>query len=157
MNEQSIYELEKEYRKVHPLYILILLIITSCDENMKMITIHENDIQFIQEKVNQINQSMISNIHAFQKIIQERQDLLCQIFSIQDEKLACCLAYDNLVNTYSYTQSNQIEKDLELREISRKLTSLSNQLEEAVSTLEQVNRTVNDHVNSMIEMHRMIL
>ena len=133
------------------------MMINRCDENMKMITIHENDIQFIQEKVNQINQSMIYNIHAFQKIIRERQDLLCQIFSIQDEKLACCLTYDNLVNTYSYTQTNQIEKDLELREISQKLTSLSNQLEEAVSTLEQVNRTVNDHVNSMIEMHRMIL
>ena len=126
------------------------MMINRCDENMKMITIHENDIQFIQEKVNQINQSMIYNIHAFQKIIRERQDLLCQIFSIQDEKLACCLTYDNLVNTYSYTQTNQIEKDLELREISQKLTSLSNQLEEAVSTLEQVNRTVNDHVNSMI-------
>ena len=126
------------------------MMINRCDENMKMITIHENDIQFIQEKVNQINQSMIYNIHAFQKIIQERQDLLCQIFSIQDEKLACCLTYDNLVNTYSYTQTNQIEKDLELREISQKLTSLSNQLEEAVSTLEQVNRTVNDHVNCMI-------
>ena len=133
------------------------MMINRCDENMKMITIHENDIQFIQEKVNQINQSMIYNIHAFQKIIRERQDLLCQIFSIQDEKLVCCLTYDNLVNTYSYTQTNQIEKDLELREISQKLTSLSNQLEEAVSTLEQVNRTVNDHVNSMIEMHRMIL
>ena len=93
---------------------------------------------------------LLYNIHAFQKIIQERQDLLCQIFSIQDEKLACCLTYDNLVNTYSYTQTNQIEKDLELREISQKLTSLSNQLEEAVSTLEQVNRTVNDHVNCMI-------
>lgn len=126
------------------------MMINRCDENMKMITIHENDIQFIQEKVNQINQSMIYNIHAFQKIIRERQDLLCQIFSIQDEKLACCLTYDNLVNTYSYTQTNQIEKDLELREISQKLTSLSNQLEEAVSTLEQVNRTVNDHVNCMI-------
>lgn len=128
----------------------MFMMINRCDENMKMITIHENDIQFIQEKVNQINQSMIYNIHAFQKIIQERQDLLCQIFSIQDEKLACCLTYDNLVNTYSYTQTNQIEKDLELREISQKLTSLSNQLEEAVSTLEQVNRTVNDHVNCMI-------
>ena len=126
------------------------MMINRCDENMKMITIHENDIQFIQEKVNQINQSMIYNIHSFQKIIRERQDLLCQIFSIQDEKLACCLTYDNLVNTYSYTQTNQIEKDLELREISQKLTSLSNQLEEAVSTLEQVNRTVNDHVNCMI-------
>lgn len=126
------------------------MMINRCDENMKMITIHENDIQFIQEKVNQINQSIIYNIHAFQKIIRERQDLLCQIFSIQDEKLACCLTYDNLVNTYSYTQTNQIEKDLELREISQKLTSLSNQLEEAVSTLEQVNRTVNDHVNCMI-------
>ena len=126
------------------------MMINRCDENMKMITIHENDIQFIQEKVNQINQSMIYNIHAFQKIIRERQDLLCQIFSIQDEKLACCLTYDNLVNTYSYTQTNQIEKDLELREISQKLTSLSNQLEETVSTLEQVNRTVNDHVNCMI-------
>ena len=135
----------------------MFMMINRCDENMKMITIHENDIQFIQEKVNQINQSMIYNIHAFQKIIRERQDLLCQIFSIQDEKLACCLTYDNLVNTYSYTQTNQIEKDLELREISQKLTSLSNQLEETVSTLEQVNRTVNDHVNSMIEMHRMIL
>lgn len=128
----------------------MFMMINRCDENMKMITIHENDIQFIQEKVNQINQSMIYNIHAFQKIIRERQDLLCQIFSIQDEKLACCLTYDNLVNTYSYTQTNQIEKDLELREISQKLTSLSNQLEEAVSTLEQVNRTVNDHVNCMI-------
>ena len=74
------------------------MMINRCDENMKMITIHENDIQFIQEKVNQINQSMIYNIHAFQKIIRERQDLLCQIFSIQDEKLACCLTYDNLVN-----------------------------------------------------------
>ena len=126
------------------------MMINRCDENMKMITIHENDIQFIQEKVNQINQSMIYNIHAFQKIIRERQDLLCQIFSIQDEKLACCLTYDNLVNTYSYTQPNQLEKDLELREISQKLTSLSNQLEETVSTLEQVNRTVNDHVNCMI-------
>ena len=126
------------------------MMINRCDEDMKMITIHENDIQFIQEKVNQINQSMIYNIHAFQKIIRERQDLLCQIFSIQDEKLACCLTYDNLVNTYSYTQTNQIEKDLELREISQKLTSLSNQLEETVSTLEQMNRTVNDHVNCMI-------
>ena len=128
----------------------MFMMINRCDENMKMITIHENDIQFIQEKVNQINQSMIYNIHAFQKIIRERQDLLCQIFSIQDEKLAYCLTYDNLVNSYSYTQTNQIEKDLELREISQKLTSLSNQLEEAVSTLEQVNRTVNDHVNCMI-------
>ena len=69
----------------------------------------------------------------------------------------------DIVLNHTSTNSPLIQQDLSITfnnsntpqlipaiELDLLLQQLSNQLEEAVSTLEQVNRTVNDHVNCMI-------
>lgn len=116
----------------------------SSEEQQKQLDLLTKDIMMIQNRVNQVSHDMVNEIHQLQHMLDKRNMITENVFSIQNEKLECCMKYDELVSPINKNNDDTEEK---LKEISERMRRLSNSLEEAVVTLEQARKCVDDQIN----------
>lgn len=119
-------------------------LIISTEDQQNKLDMLSNDIKMIQDRVNRVSQNMVNEIHELQGLIDKRKMITESVFSIQNEKLECCMKYDDL-STIPHT--NLVGKTETLNEILEKMKRLSDSLEEAVVTLEEAKKCVDDHIN----------
>lgn len=128
----------------NPLYLQMDWLIISTEDQQNKLDLLSKDIKMIQDRVNRVSQNMVNEIHDLQGLIDKRNMITESVFSIQNEKLECCMKYDDL-STIRHT--NLVGKTETLNEILEKMKRLSDSLEEAVVTLEEAKKCVDDHIN----------